>query len=367
MKIAFDAKRAYHNQRGLGNYSRDYIRLLSLYAPETDIFLFNPKHKNSIQLPFANKIEEIVPTGIWKFFPSVWRSAGCCAELKSLNIDIYHGLSGELPYNIHRTNVQKIVTIHDAIFVRYPHLYSPTYRTLFLEKCKYACRVADKIIAISEQTRQDCIECFGAEERKIEVVYQGCSNIFRQKVSEEQKKTIREKYNLPENYILDVGAIEPRKNLENLLRALAISRLDTTLVVVGGNNKYADKMKQLAKELGVQTLFLHNTDFVDFPALYQQALTLAYPSQFEGFGIPILEGLCSNIPVLTSKGSCFAETGGDAALYANPNDINDIADCLVRITTDNNLRKQMIEKGKVQAEKFTDEKIGNRIKLLYNL
>ena len=325
MKIAYDAKRYFHNSRGLGNYSRDVVRLVQTYAPDWELMLMDK-------------------TGLARSF------------MRVPNCDIYHGLSGELPFACHR-KYKTIVTMHDAIFVRYPELYSPTYRWLFTQKVRYACRVADLIIAISEQTKRDLIEFFHADESKIRVVYQGCSNIFRQPIAEEQMAIVREKYDLPENYLLDVGAIEQRKNLHNLIRAIAEANIHLPLVAIGGHSKYADEAAVLAKQLGVSLLLRHHIPFADFPAIYKGAQVLCYPSIFEGFGIPILEAMCVGTPVLTSTGSCFAETGGEAALYADPHNPSQIGAQLKRILTDSSLRQTMVTKGYEQATKFDDKNV----------
>ena len=365
MVIAFDAKRAYHNTRGLGNYSRDFMRLSAQYAPENRYLLFNPKpQEKNLMPPLMPSQTEIRAEGVWQMLPSVWRSWGCAKQVRGLDADIYHGLSGELPIGL-GNRVRKVVTIHDAIFVRYPELYSTTYRHLFLQKVKYACREADLIVAISEQTKQDCIQLFGADEKKIRVIYQGCSNIFRQVADEESKEQVRQRYGLPAQFLLDVGAIEPRKNLKRLLRAMKIAKVYMPLVVVGGRSKYAEQMKQLALQLHLDVVFLHNVDFTHLPAIYQLSHAVVYPSVFEGFGIPILEALCSSVPVLTSTGSCFAETGGDAALYANPQNEEDIADKLSTIIHDQTTRQTLINNAKWQAEKFSDDVVGNNIRQLY--
>ena len=334
MRIVFDAKRYFHNHRGLGNYSRDVVRLIREYAPDWEVVLMDK-------------------SGLGR------------SLMKVPECDVYHGLSGELPFTIGRSNARSVVTMHDAIFVRYPELYSPTYRWLFTQKVRFACQTADTIIAISEQTKRDMIEFFHADENKIRVVYQGCSNIFRQPISAQQVEDVRIKYGLPNQYLLDVGAIEPRKNLKNLIRAMAAAKIDMPLVAIGGHSKYADETAELALQLGVTLLLRHGVPFVDFPAIYKGAEVLCYPSIFEGFGIPILEAMCVGTPVLTSTGSCFAETGGEAALYANPLDIDEIGGQLKQILTNNHLREEMVAKGTIQADRFTDEQVAKNLISLY--
>ena len=361
MLIAFDAKRAYHNRRGLGNYSRDLVRLVTSYAPDNEYLLFNPRESGSLTLPYSDLVSEVLPSSVWRLAPSLWRSFGCVDDIRRLGVELYHGLSGELPFGIHRLPVKKIVTIHDAIFMRYPDNYSTCYRHLFLRKCRYACRTADIVIAISEQTRRDCIDYFGAAPEKIRVVYQGCNARFRQQLSRDELSACRQRYSLPEHYLLYVGAIEANKNLDNLIRAMSIARLQLPLLVVGHHSKYVGHITALARQEGVHLELRHDIPFADFPAVYQQADAFALMSFFEGFGIPVLEAVCSHIPVLASNRSCLDETGGDAAIYADPASPEDIARQLQRLLYDNELRTQLIANSYPQAERFTDLKIATNL------
>ena len=355
MRVAFDAKRAFHNHRGLGNYSRDVIRLLTTYAPENDYLLF-AKPTDRYLFPHT---QTIAPAGFWSHLPSLWRSFGCISALKG--IDVYWGLSGELPFGIHASKVKTIVTIHDVIFLRYPELYSATYRWLFTRKMRYALQVADVIIAISEQTKQDIVTFFGIDPERIRVVYQGCNNRFREPVSEACLKQVSKRYDLPEHYLLTVGAIEPRKNLRNLIEAMSHAQIDLPLVAVGGMSAYAKQMTELAQQKGVTLKMIHNLPFEDLPAVYKGAEVFCYPSIFEGFGIPILEAMCIGTPVLTSTGSCFAETGGDAALYADPLQPAEIGAQLKRILADTALRETMRTNGFKQSQRFTDKRVAENL------
>ena len=361
-RIAFDAKRAFANARGLGNYSRDTIRLLSAYASQNEYFYCGiPSARFSPQ--FGTTIS---PQGMWRYFPALWRMRGCLTSLQQYHVDIYHGLSGELPIGIHRTGIQTIVTMHDAIFMRYPELYSIGYRHLFANKVRYACAHADVIIAISEQTKRDIITYFHADERKIRVVYQGCNNQFRKPISKEEVQAVRSKYCLPDQYLLYVGALERRKNLYNLQLAMESAHIDVPLVYVGAPSKYGETLRQLSIQCHQEIYFLHGIPFTDFPALYKGAEVFVYPSVFEGFGIPILEAMCVGTPVLTSTGSCFEETGGRGALYADPNDVEAIGKQLAMMLADSSLRKQMIQEGYKQSEKFTDDEVARHLLEIYD-
>lgn len=367
MIVSLDGKRYFHNHRGLGNYSREVVRLLTSYYPENIYYLFNPAKKHSSYMAPDNVTSIYPDSFFYSKLPSLWRSGGCLKQIVSLQSDIYHGLSQELPLGIHKTRVKNVVTIHDAIFVRYPELYDPLYRKIFMKKNRYSVKVADRIIAVSEQTKRDFIDFFNADPAKIDVVYQGCNSIFREAISGEQKALIREKYSLPSSFLLYVGAVEKRKNLETIIRALYVGKIDTPLVVVGNKTPYLEEMIRLIDKLKMQQkfFFLHNLPTADLPALYASASIFIYPSVFEGFGIPILEALCAGSPVITSRGSCFEETGGDAARYVGYDNPEEMACAIGEVLSDNSLRQSMVERGRIHADRFTDEKIAENLFSVY--
>jgi len=367
MRIGYDAKRLFCNHRGLGNYSRDLMRLLNEFYPENQYDLFTPKIK--INFPVNTQNTQIIqPTGIYKLLPSsIWRSVGIKSEIIRLGDDIFHGLSQELPFGIEKLSVKRVITFHDAIFIRYPELYPASYRRIFTAKNMQSCRIADRIIAISEQSKRDAIEFFNADPAKVEVVYQGCNNIFRQKASAEKKKQTKTRYNLPSDYLLFVGAIEPRKNIASILHAIHQDKINISLVVVGRKTDYTDELMNLAEELKLssQVHFLHQVETKDLPAIYQLAQLFIYPSIFEGFGIPILEALCSETPVITSLGSCFEETGGKYSMYVQPQSSQEIGDAIQTILGDSNRQIKMKTEGFLYSQKFTNDKIAKRLMTLY--
>lgn len=368
MNIGFDAKRAYHNTRGLGNYSRDTVRILSKYYPDNRYVLFNPKRVNNPFFLLQENMKEIRPERwFWKTFPSLWRSKGICSEIKKEKIDVYHGLSQELPIGIKKTNVKSVVTVHDTIFLRYPEFYSASYRYIFTKKNQYACKTADKIIAISNQTKHDFIEFFGIDEKKITVVYQGCNSIFRQPVSEAEKAKVRQKYNLPSHFLLNVGAIEKRKNAALIVKAMHYSHLSIPLVIIGNPTDYKQEIMETAHRyhLSSQVFFLHNVPTNDLPAIYSQAEIFIYPSLFEGFGIPVLEALCCKVPVITSRGRCLEEAVGPSSLYIDPHNAEELGAAIEKVLSDADFRNQMISAGINHAENFTDDKIAHQLMSVY--
>ncbi len=366
LHIAFDAKRAFFNRSGLGNYSRDLIRLISRYAPENEYYLFKHKDAPGVDFRTDGNVCTILPKSpFYKRFGKLWRHRGIAKEISAYPIDIYHGLSQEMPVGIEKSGVKAVVTIHDCIFLRYPELFDLSYRLIFKKKYAHACRVSDRIIAISEQTKADVMHYFNVPEEKIDVVYQGCNAAFYEEVENKQKELIRKKYGLPEAFMLYVGTIEERKNLLSIFEAAAEGNINLPIVAIGRETTYAQKVKTFAKQHNVQALFIHQSDFTDFPAIYQMASLFAYPSVFEGFGIPILEALNSGTPVITTKGGVFPEVGGDAALYVAYGDTDAMINAIKSLLNDENLRQDLSQKGKEQALKFREQSIARRLMEVY--
>ncbi len=368
MKIGFDAKRAFFNNSGLGNYSRNTIRLLSKFHPDNKYVLYTPSTKNAIQFEIAPEADIITPSSIYdNWSKSYWRSVKITKQLIKDKIDLYHGLSNELPLKIYRTNIKSIISVHDLIFIRYPELYKHVDRKIYIKKVRNGCKNADKIIAISQQTKTDLVNFLNIKEEKIEVVYQGCNPIFHKTINKTLKNKIKTKFNLPDNYILYVGTIEKRKNILNVIKAIHENKIDTPLIVVGKATGYLGQVKNYVEKhnLSSQILFYHNIKTADLPAFYQMADLFVYPSIFEGFGIPVLEAINSAIPVITSKGSCFSEAGGEHSIYINPENTEEIAEAITKALTNSSLREKMIEKGLEHAKKFNDKTVAENLMNTY--
>src|SRR5436190_14553980 len=347
MNIGFDAKRAYHNNTGLGHYSRTLINLLLDYYPGHQYYLFNPKKSSRYNLDRAN-LHEVLPSAFpGNMLTAAWRSSWVKKDLKRLNIDIYHGLSHEIPIGIKKTGIKSVVTIHDLIPEHYPEQYNPIDVKIYRKKFRYACEQADKIIAISNQTRQDIIDFYKIPGEKIEICWQSCSPLFSVKANEEEKKRISKKYELPPEFFLSVGSVVDRKNLLNVCKAFFLLRneLDIPLVVIGNGGKYKQKVKDfiLQHDLEKKIIFLSeikeakiDPGFLSTPDLaviYQLALAMIYPSFYEGFGAPVLEALWSRLPVITSNVSCLPEVGGPGALCVDPNSAGDLAEAIRKVYT----------------------------------
>lgn len=375
MRIGFDAKRAFHNKTGLGNYSRGLIHALAENFPDENYFLYNPKPADLFHFNEKN-IKEINPSNLfYKKFKALWRSYGILHEMKKNELDIYHGLSHEIPYNIHKSGIKSVVTIHDLITFRFPKQFSTFDAFMHQRKIGYACKNVDVIIAISEQTKRDIIEFLNIDPAKIKVCYQHCDTKFSMPKSDSEKSEVLGKFGLPKNYFLYVGSIIERKNLLRICEAMKINEAQSNLplVVVGNGGKYKDIVKSFIQKnaMNDKIIFLSDvsnskTDLgQDLPELYQAATALIYPSEFEGFGIPVLEALWSGTPVITSSISCLPEAGGPGSYYVDPKSATEIATAMLKIESDENRRKKMIATGKEYALHFTPQKSAENIMKIY--
>lgn len=369
MTIGFDAKRAFNNKTGLGNYSRMVISRFAMEHRDCTCILYTPTIDEELDGYFKGiaNVSSRRPLGINRFFKSLWREYGVSHEVRNDVVDIFHGLSHELPYNL-PSDVMKVVTMHDLVAWRFPHYFKKIDARIHQRKQRHACRVADVVVAISEQTKRDLIDIMHVPEEKIRVIYQSCDDIFWYPIEQYDLDQTRKKYDLPDNYLICVGTVEERKNQLSVVRAMKQVPDDVKLVIVGRlRGSYGSSVLDEIKNLGLsnRVIVIDDADFDDFPYLYALSRGAVYMSLFEGFGIPIVEALCCGVPVLTSNCSSMPEAGGDAAIYADPNNVDEIAKQMTRLATDETLRAELIAHGPAQRDKFTPAKITSDFYNLY--
>src|SRR5690606_801667 len=221
---------------------------------------------------------------------------------------------------------------------------------------------------ISEQTKSDIVHFLKAPEEKITVVYQGCQELFKHRYSDHQKETVRAKFDLPSQFILNVGTVEERKNLWSLVRA--IENVETTLVVVGSTKTtYAEQLQRYIADnkLRSKVIFLNGVSNEELAIIYQLAAIFIYPSLFDGFGIPISEALYSKTPVITTLSGCFPEAGGPKSVYLNnAEDPTEIAEKITLLLSDAHLREQIVQEGFQFVQKFNDDIIANSLMSIYS-
>ena len=369
LRIGFDAKRLFNNFTGLGNYSRTLVQNLSEQYPDHQYYLYSPQIQKKAQTNYFLESPGFIPRQSRYLPDTIWRSFGLRPQIRKDEIGLYHGLSNELPYNLRNTGVKTIVTIHDLIFKRYPKWYPLIDRQIYDLKFRYSCQTADRIIAISECTKKDIIHFYDVDPSRISVIYQTCGSEFQQLLSDPLLALMREKYKLPQDYLLYVGSVIERKNLMGIINALSLlpSELDIPLVVIGQGKGYLKQVKaEIARKgLTKQVYFLSDLQQSDLPALYQAAMAFLYPSHYEGFGIPLIESLFSRTPVLTANRSSLPEAAGEGGHYVDPAQAEDIAAGIEKLIEDSEYRKTLTEKGLAHIQRFDVEKSTAAVMDLY--
>ncbi|MCE3282980.1 MAG: glycosyl transferase, group 1 family protein [Chitinophagaceae bacterium] len=361
MRIGIDAYYAFHYKTGVAHYTRTLINGLATLYPGIELVLFTDQTTELYQPDFPNV--RVAAAGQDIAYHD-WLSHPALQELiVQSQPGIFHGTDHGLPP---LQNVKTVVTIHDLFFETHPQFYAPADVAYYRRVTPVACNKADVIISISDFTKQAIVSHYKVDPDKIRVCYQSCNQLFFERVSEERKAELRRQFDLPGKFWLYVGAVIERKNLLNICKAMHHTRdtSDTPLIVIGEGNDYLETARNYIaeKDLGERIRFLSYTEAAkgslsfqqarDVPAFYQLATALLYPSQLEGFGIPLVEAFASGLPVLTANTSSLPEVGGNAAMYVDPQDVKGIADALTRLH-DEGLREEMIAKGKQIVQNFT--------------
>ena len=369
--IGFDAKRIVRNGTGLGSYGRTLVNdlaqrqdlALRLYAPDKgrddlrsqiverpNVSFCYPHFSSSIHLPSS-----------W------WRMKGVVTDLQRDGVQLYHGLSGELPIGIRKSGIRSVVTIHDLIFLRHPEFYNWVDTKIYAWKFRQTLREADHVIAISECTKRDILYYGDIDEQKISIVYQSFAPRFSVEVSEEQRTQVRSAYQLPQRYILNVGSIEARKNILQAVQALPLLPDDVALVMVGRHTPYTDQVLQYVREhhLEERVRVLHGVPDEHLPMLYALAESFVYPSVYEGFGIPIIEAISCGLPVVACSGSCLEEAGGPDSLYVQPGNVEAMAAAIRLTLVGAEGRELRIENSKKYIRRFSGCNVADQVVKVY--
>ncbi len=325
MRIGFDAKRYFHNKTGLGNYSRALINGFAQHHSEHEYVLFSPATSDQ-QVP--SNVKVVTKPNI----SCLWRQYGLSNALGKHNIQVYHGLSAELPY-IRPIKTRQVVTIHDLIFMHYPQYYKMVDRIIYAHKTGNALQHADRIIASSEQTKRDLEKLMEKRPRPIDVIYQDCNPIFYNRTESTKLDAFRTEKDLPQQFVLMVSKFEKRKNHIRVLEAYMKSKVDYPLILVGRTGDTYTEVRQFiaTNNLDGTVRVYTNATTTELSMFYQLATTSLFPSEYEGFGIPVLESLAAGTPVLTSDQSCMQEISKEAGIYVDPLDIDSIADGLTKL------------------------------------
>ncbi len=352
MRVGIDARLSYHQRAGISRYTKHLIEELAQLDRETSYTVFQHRkqrepltnapnfHRRTLFTPVHTRIEQPM----------------LAAELSFHSLDLLHSTDFIPPFH---SNVPSVITVHDLAFLRWPHFLTESHAAYY-SQIDRAVRHARHIVVPSESTKNDVVRQLGASPKKISVIHEAAAPHYAPLSQEKCLAAMQRKYGVPEKYIFFVSTIEPRKNTGGLLEAFHHLRKhysveDTGLVLAGKPGWLYEevyrKVEQL--DLGQSTFFLGRVPDEDLHQLFVGARCHAHPAYYEGFGLSPLEAMACGTPTIVSNTSSMPEVVGDAALIVDPSDWEEIAVAMHRLLTEDELHKELSQKGLQRASVFS--------------
>lgn len=348
MTIVLDARTATDHFPGIGRYVTNLARPLTQVAPNLGLTLLVDPSASDARLSLPD-----VPRRFCAASPfSIQQQWRVPQVLRQTNATLYHSPYYLMPY---RPSVPTVLTCYDLIPLVWTQYFGATNRLIYRLAHILALRAARVIITLSQSARADLVRYFGIDPGRIHVTPAAADAHFKPQ-SSQAIAAIREKFGLPEKYVLYFGSNKPHKNLARLIQACA--QISASLVIAGtltADHRPPTTQSAVSRQPSA-VKFIHNIDDADLPALYSGATVFAFPSLYEGFGLPPLEAMACGAPVVCSNTSSLPEVVGDAALQVNPKDANDIAVAIARVLDNPGLRDEMKTKSLARAAQFSWER-----------
>ncbi len=369
--IALDYTPAYEQTGGIGRYVRELVTALAREDQHTDyrLFVAGVSRRGLSAPPASNFVW--TPTRISnRWLARIWHRARLPVQVETFTgpVDLFHATDFVLPPTRRRTRT--LLTVHDLSFVRVPETASLRLRDFLDRVVPESVRRANHILADSEATKADLVSLYNASPDKITVLLSGVGAHFR-RASELSVLTIRNRYNLHRPFIFSVGTVQPRKNYARLVEVLVQLRqagYDLDLVIAGGRGWLEAPIYQTVRDTHMQkhVHFIGFANETELPVLYSAAECLAFPSLYEGFGLPVLEAMACGTPVVTSNVSSLPEVAGDAALVVDPYDTEAITHAIQRLLDDTTLRSQLVQKGYARVGLFSWGEAARKLRQIYD-
>lgn len=368
MRIGIDATALPPRPVGAGNYIIHLIRALAEVNDRYELVVFaHPGGRELIAVPESERFRWAVIPGRNPVLRLLWEQTALPRLAGSTRLDLLHSLHYTRPW---RLPCLSVVTLHDMTFFLYPQLHTRSKRVFFPPAIRASARTADALITVSESTRRDSMRLLGVPAEKIFATQLGVDPAFRPVQDPVLRAEVRQKYNLPERFILYVGLVEPRKNLPGLIQAYrsAVEQgITHRLVVVG---RFGWRYRQVLEE--IETLGLQGqvqfTGYIpqqDLPIVYNLATLFVYPTLYEGFGLPALEAMACGTPVVTSDIASLPEIVGEAGILVPPGDQQALSQALHTALTDQALQNRLATKGPERASQFTWERTARQTLQVY--
>jgi len=365
MRVGIDYTSAVRQGAGSGRYTPELVTaLLALEAPHRYTLFaatggLRPQAQDLSPGPGV-RVRTIPLTDDW--LARLWHRLRLPVPVEAITgpLDLFYSPDFVLPPT--RRATRTLLTVHDLSFLRYPGHFVPKLVRYLSQVVPRSVARADRVLADSEATRTDLIERLDVEPDKVEVLYSGVDGRFRPEEEPGERERVRARYSLEARpYVLSVGTVQPRKNYARLIQAFSGLKAEAQLLIAGGRGWLYEEVVAEAEKRADRVRILGFVDDADLPALYRGATLFAFPSLYEGFGLPVLEAMACGVPVVCSNASSLPEVAGDAALLVDPHDVDGLADAMAGVFQDDGLRGRMIARGLAQAARFTWEQAAGQL------
>ncbi|MFZ1752208.1 MAG: glycosyltransferase family 1 protein [Caldilineaceae bacterium] len=352
MRFGIDARLTYHQRAGIGRYTLFLLDELAKLDQENRYTVFQHRkdrealvdapnfHRKTLFAPVHSRLEQPL----------------MMMELLFQNLDLFHSTDFIPPLY---SSLPSIITVHDLAFLRWPHFLTADHATYY-SQIDRGVRHARHVIVPSQSTKNDVIGQLGVPESKISVIYEAAASLYRPMPVEEARAAVSKRFSIPQNYIFFISTIEPRKNIGGLLQAYHHLRTkynltETALVLAGKQGWLYEQVYESVEKLGLQdsTFFVGRVSDEELRQLYVGARCHVHPAFYEGFGLPPLEAMACGTPTVVSNTSSLPEVVGDAALMFDPNDWEEMAVAIRRLLVDDELHREMRQKGLQRADVFS--------------
>lgn len=354
--VCVDLSAAAHERAGLGRYATALTEALVAQGASVSAFV-NDTRESHLRPPLSDlpTFTARLPRKRWRLRAAASYFGGPSLDRVFPGVGLFHATEHLLPK---LTRSRSVFTLHDIAYLLFPEHHLPRNRIYLRTMMPHFLRRADRIIAVSESTRRDALRSYPLDPEKIEVIPEGVEPRFRPDVDPDDLLRVRGRYALPERFVLSVGTIEPRKNLPTLAEAYAALRSrhpGVGLVIAGSRGWLYERFFEQVRSLGLgdSVVFTDHVADEDMPALLNAAEVFAFPSEFEGFGLPPLEAMACGLPVVCSNAASLPEVVGDAGLLLPPRDVSEWVGALDRLLGDASLRADLGAKGLLRARRFS--------------
>ena len=374
MRIGIDVTSALTQGGGIGRYTRELVQALVATDSDSAYTFFSAKRPLTLPvpnpLPTADNVQHRPAPLDERWLYRLWYRARLPLPVQWVTgqLDLFHSPDFVLPPV--SGNIPTLLTVHDLSFIHYPENYPESLVNYLNKAVPWSVQRATHVLADSQATKRDLEQIWNVATDKITVLYSGVNGRFQPITDQTRQQTVREKYGLGQRpLLLSVGTVQPRKNYQMLIRAFAqvADDLPHNLVIAGGKGWLYDDMLAEIERQGIdgRVYFIGFVDDDDLPTLYSIASAFAFPSIYEGFGLPLLEAMACGVPVLTSNASCLPEVAGKATIQIDPRDESGWAQAISQILTDMDLRTKLVADGFRQARQFSWQKSAQQLLSIY--